>query len=302
MWWVVTRDGHPLIYTSGSHNSTSDDESGRDAIANLAYLISCRNSQGFAAAIRRGDVCSPELFFTRASERMQLLVRLRTLPHLSHLHASTLETDNFQCIIGSVNAVIHVNRQLVTDLLRTAAPQRFMEVLVAARLQGLFTDSDTRRAEVEGDILGFTRIVAEWASFSSHFHISIVKGFVSNSSSRISHLLRDFMSVCTTVAGSPRNEPFDIIFNNLLHWALASPTILKLVHGALQVDMPKIGLLLGLADSAQAGQRNARLSHGINLIANMNHSAGASSTALLCICDNSKVRAVSRLLAVAIKC
>ncbi|TEB28665.1 hypothetical protein FA13DRAFT_1735500 [Coprinellus micaceus] len=283
MWWIITRDGHPLVYVLGSRNSTSDEDSGHDPIITLAHRIFIHNPKGSTTAVQTGYVCSPRLFFTRASERMQLLVNLPRLAHLAHVEASALEIDNLQSIVAVVNTIIQTDTQLVVPMAKASTPHGCMKALVSARLQGLFMDSDSRRAEVEGALLKLARDVAKWALLSGcRYYPQIVKSFVNDPATRVSRLLGDFTSVYITPSRNPRYEPFEHLLQSLLGWAFKSPTILTLVHAALQTDIPKIGLFAGTIASPE---RTAILLHVISQVACL--SPKADPSVWPCICDNS---------------
>jgi hypothetical protein len=220
---------------------------------------------------------------------MQLLVNLPRLAHLAHVEASALEIDNLQSIVAVVNTIIQTDTQLVVPMAKASTPHGCMKALVSARLQGLFMDSDSRRAQVEGALLKLARDVAKWALLSGcRYYPQIVKSFVNDPATRVSRLLGDFTSVYVTPSRNPRYEPFEHLLQSLPGWAFKSPTILTLVHAALQTDIPKIGLFAGTIASPE---RTAILLHVISQVACLSPKADPSVWPR--ICDNSNVSATA---------
>ncbi|TEB28690.1 hypothetical protein FA13DRAFT_1735514 [Coprinellus micaceus] len=235
MWNVVTRGGAPLLYPAGYSTTKGQ---GYEPITGLTTLILKKNYTGLAAALQSRAVCDPELFFTRAAQRMDLLGRLNTLPHLSHLPAINVEAFNVSQVIAMTNSLVHTEPDLAKTMLETGAPGKFIEALAKAAYRYSLSDTltPTVRTTCLERTLFYAKLVVAWSTLRPEFYLPTMKDLIAKG---VIHLLGNCLNITGTtpslgegIGQEEWSEQFEALVHNILPWA-TSPELVNPLRSAV---------------------------------------------------------------------
>ncbi|TEB28873.1 hypothetical protein FA13DRAFT_1735388 [Coprinellus micaceus] len=101
-WWVATHNGGLLLYLSDCRMPQPNADCPDRSITLFSWCAE-GNPRELAKAIMEGEHCAPELFARRTNERMRSLVKLNSVPHLSHYPDFTLEHTNLRMLVAATD-------------------------------------------------------------------------------------------------------------------------------------------------------------------------------------------------------
>ncbi|TEB22572.1 hypothetical protein FA13DRAFT_1778684 [Coprinellus micaceus] len=235
MWNVATRDGAPLLYSAGYHTVKGQ---GHEPDISLTALILKKNCTGLAAALQRRAVCDPKLFFTRAAQRMDLLGRLNSLPHLSHLPELNVEVFNVSRVIATTNSLVNTEPDLAKVMLEIGAPGKFVEALEEAAYRYLLCSSLTPadRTTCLERTISCAKLVVARSTLRPEFYLPTMKDLIEKG-------VINVLGYCLNMTSTPSleegigqeelSEQCEALVRNILPWA-TSPELVSPLRSAVE--------------------------------------------------------------------
>ncbi|KAJ3539503.1 hypothetical protein NMY22_g4707 [Coprinellus aureogranulatus] len=240
-----------------------------------------QNPRAIGDAIEVGGKCTPIVFFERASRRMQNLVQLNTLPHLSHLRNITLESTNMAKIVGALDSLIKANQDFAIAFIQSKTPPLCMSALTrAAERANLLPSAGIQRQYLESLVRSACQ-VARWVQLRPELAVRTAMEMLP---SGVFKLLRHCSFLPDTANPYYMHQSHKNQFLGLIMSWLANPRIITQVQKVLTKEMLPIlpGLPLfsefrtGIQYSfeiANAFYRYDDRNHRLQVCDNMKHTA-----------------------------
>lgn len=223
MSWVVTSGKLPLLYAAGNHRTCG----AVDPIISLIRIISDKNPMGLANVVLSGRICSPELFFVRASQRMWMLVKPDTLPHVCHVE--DIPVDANMCRITLiVEVLIYRLPDLAVPMLESMSPAYFMDALVRTADRSALIGCPIGRVRFLEHIFDSVIRVARWAELRSSFFIPTAKSVISSGAIR---LVGSYITLPDDEHATTALESLKTLIQLVLNW-VTFPSLIGSVSSA----------------------------------------------------------------------
>lgn len=224
MSWVATSRSAPLLYAGGNHRNCGS----VDAIVSLVRLIADRSPVDLANAVLSGRICSPELFFLRASQRMWMLVKPDALPHVCHAEDIPIDVNMLRITL-IIDVLVDTLPGLVQPLLESLSPTYFMDALV--RASGLSSEFPCHVGRIYflEHLLDCVVRVVRWAELRSSFFVPMAKGIISGG---IVQLMATCITLPDDTCSTASIEPLETLIKLVLNWA-TSASLTELVSKAV---------------------------------------------------------------------
>jgi hypothetical protein len=225
-----------LLYSAGYHTVKGQ---GHEPVISLTALILKKNCTGLAAALQRRAVCDPKLFFTRAAQRMDLLGRLNSLPHLSHLPELNVEVFNVSRVIATTNSLVNTEPDLAKVMLEIGAPGKFVEALEEAAYRYLLCSSLTPadRTTCLERTISCAKLVVARSTLRPEFYLPTMKDLIEKG-------VINVLGYCLNMTSTPSleegigqeelSEQCEALVRNILPWA-TSPELVSPLRSAVEV-------------------------------------------------------------------
>jgi hypothetical protein len=186
VWWTALFEGEPPMYPIG--RPCGDPHAPATDVPILVFLSLLRqDTKGMISSIMGGNICTPEIFVQRTLQRVRLLPKLNTLPHLSDLPPCTMEVKNIGFLCDIAGLAMRSEERLRGLFMKKGAPGIYMKacstlgMALEARSVANGTQSiDTQEATHIESLLRVSQRVVEWATLSTTSTLHHVTDVVNN--------------------------------------------------------------------------------------------------------------------------